>query len=516
MANFEEILEGIHSGSLLSDDADKAIVVNSRRIFEIPEGFDTVIGYAGDVNSQIITFQLPLTHDNHDLSECHNQKLKWKHLNSGAEGWSELTKTTVDKTQNCWTATWAVPLDLMAQAGNIEIGISLYDFNNEHITFSWNTSTYNGFSIGEAFSEVGSLVYDQTIPAKNEILNIVTDTRQIIAPIGYNKTIANYGDVGITKVYFYADQVIDGINLSQGKIYINIQRPDLNCRDYENIDTAVIEVGSEKVLLTWNVPEYITNGVDSNNDPISGNFTISITFESSDGSKKWTSASFNGLTIGDSLLSTEIGEGGTRLDWQEMIDQAVEKTIANDIESTLDTRYVQQNDSKGARRFYSIDRNGQQTIAVGADVDQACHSGNVAMYMNDNNGKNEPRAALVSKTPVNDYQVANKKYVDDNSCWKLVEENIVPESYAHGFMIGTYPTAAVALVIKEPCHTTVAILSSNYGLSSSDVAISNPIKLYFQGWVYIQCNDGVCTIRDFATDEIVSPYDTMYIDVYTL
>jgi hypothetical protein len=132
MANFDDILNTLHTNATLSDDEMKnttnlhPIVVTSRRAFEIPNDYNLVLGCAGDVNSQIVTFRLPKYHEGHDLSQCDKRKIKWKNLASGAEGDSDLTKKTTTAAET-WDVTWEVPPALMTVAGNIEIAITIYD-----------------------------------------------------------------------------------------------------------------------------------------------------------------------------------------------------------------------------------------------------------------------------------------------------------------------------------------------------------------------------------------------------
>ena len=104
------------------------ISIDKKRNFIVPEGYDTVLGYAGDVHSQVITFVLPLKHESHGLYQCDRRVLKWKNLSSGAEGESELP--VKDSNNSTWTTTWDVPPELMTAAGTIEIAISIYDIRN--------------------------------------------------------------------------------------------------------------------------------------------------------------------------------------------------------------------------------------------------------------------------------------------------------------------------------------------------------------------------------------------------
>jgi hypothetical protein len=91
MTNFDELLQNLHDGAgteLVDDSA--AIVINERRQFEIPADYNTIIAFEGDVNSQIITFEIPQKHENHELSKCKYKQLRWKNLTSGLEGKSTL------------------------------------------------------------------------------------------------------------------------------------------------------------------------------------------------------------------------------------------------------------------------------------------------------------------------------------------------------------------------------------------------------------------------------------------
>jgi hypothetical protein len=116
MANFDAILKNLHTSATLSDaEKDAPIKVSARRIFEVSEDYNTVLGYAGDVNSQIVTFELPKFHEGHDLSLCQNKKLKWKNLRSGTEGVSDLEDIVVG--ENTWTAAWCVPPEIMTTSG---------------------------------------------------------------------------------------------------------------------------------------------------------------------------------------------------------------------------------------------------------------------------------------------------------------------------------------------------------------------------------------------------------------
>ena len=310
MKSFDEILGNLQNHASgytqMIDSEPQAITVTAQRKFQVPEGYDLVLAYAGDVNSQIVTFALPKTHEGHDLTKCSYKRIKWKNLASGAEGTS---KPEDDSTGATMKLKWEVPPELMTQAGVIEIAISIYDISaNGTIAFSWNTATFSEFRVENSFAHVGSSWTGGDMPAKNEILNIDTETRQIVAPVGYNAAFCNYGDIGTAKIFFALDKKIQDINIfnENTNIYINVRfgtdttewlkiNKENNLQPYaENAD---------KVLMRWDVPPEISN----NEYGYIGKIEISLKIEVTDGTtinKRWVSSSFSQLAIDPSLLTT--------------------------------------------------------------------------------------------------------------------------------------------------------------------------------------------------------------------
>jgi hypothetical protein len=93
MANFTDILKELHVSSEVSDDittASNIIVITPERKFNAPSEFNLVLGYAGDINSQVVTFAIPTSHESHALELCGNKKILWKNLTSGASDENDL------------------------------------------------------------------------------------------------------------------------------------------------------------------------------------------------------------------------------------------------------------------------------------------------------------------------------------------------------------------------------------------------------------------------------------------
>ncbi len=310
MASFDDILNQLHNFAELSDtEAETPIIITSTRAFEVPTDYNTVIGHEGDVNSQIISFRIPLTHEGHSLADCSHKRLKWKNLSSGFEGTSTLVPTDLDQQNNGYIYEWDVPPQAFSQAGVLEISISFYDFVDGKIAFSWNTPPFRGLTIGESFTEVGEDIQTDEpneaiyIPAADEILFVNEETRLIVAPAGYNNSIGNYGDRGTSFVYFRTKKRTKGIDLTSdaSKIYINVKLQDTTTHYIINkkLDNIVPASASNGMIsFVWEVPDEITHNAFG----YIGNFEISLTF--TDGNKKrWTTQPYTGLNIGSALNS---------------------------------------------------------------------------------------------------------------------------------------------------------------------------------------------------------------------
>lgn len=294
MADFENELKQLHDSFVLSD-TDNAITITPSREFKLPDTFNTLIAYEGDVNSQIITFVLPASHEGHPLANCSNHELKWTNTSSKIEGISTLTQVTDSENEY----KWEVPPEALTQAGNIEISISVYDYKDDKIYFSWNTSTYADLRVGETIGNVRN-VY----PPKDEILVINTETRNIVAPSGYNNVVCNYGEVGMAEVYFLINNYI-GKRYSSTKIdvkdanicvYYSMHDEVLINDNIEQIDYYQQNNNQGQILLVWTVPDTITR-----NSYGAGQFKISLEI-TGDGAT-WYSNVYNGLSVGANPLS---------------------------------------------------------------------------------------------------------------------------------------------------------------------------------------------------------------------
>ena len=307
---FDDLLKKLHQneGASLSDTnkngkPEQIIIVNDKRQFIIPEDYNTVLAYEGDVNSQIVTFQLPLFHESHNLSKCSHKVIRWKSLSTNIEDWSVLEEISIDDKEGTQTLKWTIPPAAFVQAGNIEIAISLYDFDNKQIAFSWNSASYRGFKVEKTLSNIDhqGVYTSYNIPSKNEILRIYEEGHNIVAPQDYNFKIGNYGNKNTSFVYFQAPKNIGGMNLldTQTKIFViysiggAIDTTEIIERDSSFAEGSP---GEGLINFVWKVPDTVT----CNTLKYVGPFSITVYFINGD--KKWVTSDFNGLVLGNALL----------------------------------------------------------------------------------------------------------------------------------------------------------------------------------------------------------------------
>ena len=325
MASFDSLIQGLHNSSALTDNINEdknVVVINEKRQFIPGENFDTTIAYEGDINSQIITFKCIRYQDEHDLSICTYKELKWKNKTSGAEGISPLILTGTSTTETFYLK-WEVPADACTQAGTLEISVSIYDKKDDQVVLSWNTSKYAGLTIGNSLESVGF-----EFPPKDEILMIDKDTKAIIAPAGYNNTICNYGEVGVSEVYFLVNRYLGKqreLDVMQADIsiyvIINGSAGVDNTDDIEKSEyTTEIDQRNKEglVFIRWKVPAGITAGPGGPNT-----LSLMIGFEAE--GKKWYTNTYSNLRVGENLFNGKIDNPEDWNIFEDYIGEALEK-----------------------------------------------------------------------------------------------------------------------------------------------------------------------------------------------
>lgn len=328
MVTFEDMLKNLHkeAGASLEDadvyvDAEgvktiKTIKITADRQFEVPEGYNTILAYEGDINSQIVTFELANKHEGHLLAACEFKKLRWSNQSARTEGISDLKLAS--ESNDPMILTWTVPPEAFIKAGRLEIAISFYDFDEGLPAFAWNTPIFDGFSVGETTQYVGIGLNSTEIlppakrPAKNEILFVDVENRNIVAPAEYNYVVGNYGDKGVSIVHFQMQRYVHGMDLLGTNTEITIYGY-LGELDFSNNISGVNRYSAEGsygeglVDFDWNVPDELLE----NTENYVGNLSVSILIsQSNDGAitKRWNSSPFLGLVIGESDYGFNNGE----------------------------------------------------------------------------------------------------------------------------------------------------------------------------------------------------------------
>lgn len=301
--DFDALINDLHEHSGLTDaelnTETKAIIVNEKRQFTIPSGYNTVLAYEGDVNSQLVTFECPILHEGHSLKDCQKKIIKWKHTVNNLEDSNDL-KFIEGAPEGKQYLQWTVPPELFREAGSIEISLSLYDVKNGQIAFAWNTAVTDTLSVAASMDSIGYV-----IPPKDEILLIDTENRGIIAPKGYNNIIAYQGDVGISKVYFTIKRFVKGIDVlnDNSKVILFYKAAGYAIQQTELTDKMLCnpEIDGRDteglVLLTWNVPDRANQLVQIYN----GKIEVSLQINSS--TQTWHTNTYKNLEILPSFIS---------------------------------------------------------------------------------------------------------------------------------------------------------------------------------------------------------------------
>ena len=306
MPTFDDLIKELHNKEgVIMNDTDNLIEINSKRQFVIPSDYNLVIAYAGDVNSQIVTFKLPRFHEGHDLSKCGIKGIKWKNLSSNNEDWSTLSDTTVadGDTNNYQYLQWTVPPAAFTHAGNLEVSISLYDFQGNRMAFAWNTTTFSGFKIEKSLSSVGHPINDILQPASNQILRVVEETHSIVAPSGFNRVIGTYGSENTSYVYFQSSPSLGGIELMDEGTSIKIIAQLSGKTGQYEIDKSNLEFeyaegtnGENLIRFKWLVPNEIMVNKDQNTG------TLSIALSITNNNKTWKTNPFSQLQLNNTLI----------------------------------------------------------------------------------------------------------------------------------------------------------------------------------------------------------------------
>jgi hypothetical protein len=205
-----------------------------------------------------------------------------------------------------------VPSDAFTQAGALEIAITFYDLDDDFkLAFSWNTPSYTGLSIGKTM-ETTSIT---NFPPKDEILVIDKETKNIVAPKGYNNVICNYGDVGMANVYFLVNRYLgrdnsldvlgENVTVTIYVIMNGYKRKQI-LKEKKLYTTEISDRNNEGlVFIDWKVPPQFTSGAfGANSLQLSLEF---VEIEKNDQDedvivKRWFTNPYSSLKVGPSMI----------------------------------------------------------------------------------------------------------------------------------------------------------------------------------------------------------------------
>lgn len=295
-------LQGTHpDGNPVSTVTDglERIYIDEKREFSLSDGFNTIIAYEGDVNTQIISFEQKIgnknwvAEDGYSLGDCEFKKLTW--VNKEAK-----TRGVCDLEDQGNVMAWYVPAEALAKAGTLEVSLSFYDLNDDgKVGFAWNTGTFSQLKVASTMDTINSYPFAEglRIPNKDEILFINLEGRNIVAPKGFNTTVANFHEIGLASVYFqmnsqYKDWILTPDNITIDILSIIGENKVITNITNEEIFFAPGTPGDSMLCFKWDVPPAVTTG-------LKGAFTIAIIIKSNDETKIWRSSPYRDLIVGE-------------------------------------------------------------------------------------------------------------------------------------------------------------------------------------------------------------------------
>jgi hypothetical protein len=164
-------------------------------------------------------------------------------------------------------------------------------------------------------------------------LVIDRDTKSIVAPVGYNNTICNYGEIGMGEVYFLVNRYLgknremdimnESTNISIHYIIddtTHYKDDKTSNRIEKKLYTAEINNRNSEglVFIKWTVPDFVTSGTTK---PESIKVAISI----HSNSKTWYSNVYPNLKIGDNAFRITTAENET----PESLESYIKELIDN-------------------------------------------------------------------------------------------------------------------------------------------------------------------------------------------
>lgn len=319
----EDILPANHSG--LSDTEGYLVLDGITRIITPAEGFSTLIGTTDDVNTNIVTFDIPEIIEGHKIVECGKQIVKWHNIASGDKGTSDLIPLETE-TSTVWQ--WIVPAESLTAAGTVKISLCFYDMDNsQNIVYRWNSLPYNGLTVGQGMDEIGT-----DIVSLDEIIMLDLRTRKISVPTALNKELGKEGESALTTLRFRCDRYYQNIDFGTDTgvtiFWRNSNKEGTFYTDANDVSIRLISTYSgtgELIEFDWSIPQALVSAG-------AGDISFSVSLTKNVGNDKfivWYSDTCEGFYIGSTITSGDLPEADEGAELYIVDGQKLDTELSN-------------------------------------------------------------------------------------------------------------------------------------------------------------------------------------------
>lgn len=149
-----------HAHDVIDRDPYFVIDADSRTISDQSETGTSLMQY--DHNSERITFEIPRTIDEHDMSVCDRVEIHYINIGSGGQHNDDLYEVddlNVDpEDENFVLFTWLVSGNATQFAGSLSFVIRfICNSDGSNYDYVWNTAIYSGISVGKGIQNIPEL-----------------------------------------------------------------------------------------------------------------------------------------------------------------------------------------------------------------------------------------------------------------------------------------------------------------------------------------------------------------------
>lgn len=329
MTDYTRIIEDIipkHNTKVSLEDTEGHLVLDGiTRIITPAEGFSTLIGTTDDVNTNIVTFDIPETIEGHKIVECGRHIVKWHNIASGDKGTSDLIRLDAE-TPTMWQ--WIVPAEALTAAGAVKISLCFYDTDgSQNIVYRWNSLPYNGLTVGQGMDEIGT-----DIVPLDEIIMLDLRTRKISVPDALNKELGKEGESALTTLRFRCDRYYQDIDFGDNArvtiFWRNSNKEGTFCTDTEDISIRLIQTYSgtgELIEFDWSVSQALVNAG-------AGDISFSVSLIKATGDDKfivWYSDTCEEFYIGSTITSGDLPEADEGAELYIVDGQKLDTELSN-------------------------------------------------------------------------------------------------------------------------------------------------------------------------------------------